>query len=518
MKKISGVIATEKRSSDRISDYALSTDEGMKELQTLNIIRELMEALDAERIVYCHWKSNAMLDRSATGENDLDLLINRSDVSRFTTILYRSGFREARVPTVQQLPGVLSYYGYDREADRFVHIHAHYQLIMGHDMTKNYRLPIERIYLESVIRDGLFNIPAPEFELIIFVIRMVLKHSTWEAILGLQGTMSSTEREELEYLQTRADQERIYEILRHDLKLLDESLFNDCMRSLQIDCSVWFRIKAGQQLQSRLRAHARRSELLDSFLKLGRRGILAIRRHFLRQLPKKRLASGGAIVALVGGDGAGKSTTIDELYAWFSKDFTVIKVHMGKPALSWATVAVRAILKIGQTLGFYPYTRSPIHHISDPNSDVFPGYPWLLREIFTARDRYLTYVKARRFANNGGIVVCDRFPLPQVKLMDGLRSHLMINDGKTNRLIEILVRAGEKYYQQISLPELLILLKVEPEIAVQRKNDEDAAAVRARSTEIWELDWKETPAHVIDASRPQAEVFSEVKALIWSEL
>ena len=224
------------------------------------------------------------------------------------------------------------------------------------------------------------------------------------------------------------------------------------------------------------------------------------------------------MVALVGGDGAGKSTVAGELYGWLSSEFEVIKVHMGKPAWSLTTVAVRAILKIGRSLGFYPYARSPIRHMSDPDSNAFPGYPWLLREVCTARDRYLTYAKARRFANNGGIVICDRYPLTHVKLMDGLRSHLMINVRKTNRLIEILVSANKKRYQQIYLPELLITLRVNPEIAVQRKTDEDAAAVRARSKEIWELDWEETRAHVIDGGRSQAEVLSEVKALVWSEL
>jgi thymidylate kinase len=229
------------------------------------------------------------------------------------------------------------------------------------------------------------------------------------------------------------------------------------------------------------------------------------------------MASGGAMVALVGGDGAGKSTAIDELTAWLSKDFKTIKVHMGKPTWSWTTITVRGILKIGRSLGLYPFTRSSIQYTLDTNSLVFPGYPWLLREVCTARDRYLTYVKARRFANNGGLVICDRFPLPQVKFMDGPQTERMTNTCQTNRL-KFLIELEKRYYRPIMLPELLIVLRIDPETAVQRKTDEDAASVRARSTEIWELDWRQTPAHVIDAGRSKAEVLSELKALIWSEL
>jgi thymidylate kinase len=490
----------------------------VEEQSTLNLVYKLCQALEVEGVVYCHWKSNAVLDRSARGDNDLDLLVSRANVQLFTDILCRLGFKEARAPAEQQLPGILNYYGYDRDADRLVHVHAHYQLILGHDMAKNYHLPIEKPFLESVIRDNLLKIPAPEFELIVFVIRMVLKHSTWDAILGRQGTLSTAEQQELGYLQTRVNQAQMCNILKQHLPYVDATLFDDCMRSLRPDCPIWNRIKVGQQLQNKLKAHARRSQVPDVCLKLWRRVVRATRRRVFRHLPRKRLASGGAIIALVGGDGAGKSTAVDELHAWLSKDFDTIKVHMGKPPWSWTTIVVRGTLKLGRWLGIFPRRKSSVRAVTDANSLLFPGYPWLLRRVCTARDRYRTYVKARRFATNGGFVICDRFPLPQVKLMDGPLVEQMINTGQTNWLIKLLIELEKRYYQQIMLPELLIVLKVDPEIAGQRKTDEDAASVRVRCQEIWEVDWQQTPARVIDAGRSRAEVLSDLKSLIWSEL
>jgi hypothetical protein len=140
--------------------------------------------MELEGITYCHWKSNNALDRSASGINDLDLLVSRADTDQFNRILNDLGFIQCRAPREKQMPGVLSFFGFDIEADKLIHVHAHYQLIIGHDMTKNYRLPIERPYLDSAIQNGLFKIPAPEFEFIVFVIRMVLKHSTWDSILS----------------------------------------------------------------------------------------------------------------------------------------------------------------------------------------------------------------------------------------------------------------------------------------------------------------------------------------------
>jgi hypothetical protein len=114
------------------------------------------------------------------------------------------GFKQAKAPPDKQMPGVLDYYGYDEEADKWVHVHAHYQLIMGDDMTKNFRFAIEEPYLESVVWDGIFKVPAVEFEFVVFVIRMVLKHSTWDAILSRQGQLKTSEQKELVYLQSNS--------------------------------------------------------------------------------------------------------------------------------------------------------------------------------------------------------------------------------------------------------------------------------------------------------------------------
>src|SRR5918999_4406923 len=125
------------------------------EESTLPLVRDLCEALEAEGVSYCHWKSNAFLERSRTAENDLDLLVRRGDAERFSAVVHRLGFKQAENPA-RSLPGVSNYYGYDPTSDRFVHIHAHYQMIVGDDLTKNYRLPLEDAFLEAAVRDGEF--------------------------------------------------------------------------------------------------------------------------------------------------------------------------------------------------------------------------------------------------------------------------------------------------------------------------------------------------------------------------
>jgi thymidylate kinase len=230
------------------------------------------------------------------------------------------------------------------------------------------------------------------------------------------------------------------------------------------------------------------------------------------------MVSGGIMIAIIGGDGSGKTTTVTELRKQLAEEFDVIQIHMGKPGWSWTTILIRGAIKIGRSLGFYPFVKEGTELSLDTNLPEFPGYPWLIREVCTARDRYLEYQRARRFASNGGLVICDRFPIPQIKIMDGAQVERTTAGVKRNRFLKLLAALEHYYYRQINLPDLLIVLRVDPEICVQRKKDESSESVRFRSEEIWNLDWCETPAHVVDASRPKWQVASEVLSLVWSHL
>lgn len=488
----------------------------MQELPTLSLVQALCKALDAEEVAYCHWKSTATLDRSATGDLDLDLLVDRRDVGRFTEILHRLRFKQALPPPARRLPGMVHYYGYDEEADRFVHVDAHYQLIVGDDMTKNYRVPIESVFIESAVQQGPFKIPSPEFEFIVFVIRMILKYSPRDAALRLHRSLPTAERRELEYLQARIDQVKVAQLLGEHLPWLREALLDRCVASFRPGCPVWTRVRVADALRRALTGHARRPQILDVYLRQWRRVRRALGWLRTRRAPRKRLASGGALIALVGGDGAGKSTAVAEIHAWLSQDFETMKVHLGKPPESPLSLGVAIVLRIRRWFEAQAKrTRQP-----EPAAErsVFPGYLWLLRRVGVARCRHRAYARARRFATNGGLAICDRYPIPGIKLMDGPQCAEMLRAAPRSRLIEFLAGKEEEYYRWIMPPDLLVVLRLDPEIAVRRRRDEAPAAVRARNREVWEFDWGGTHALVVDASRSRSEVIFHLKSLIWASL
>ncbi|HSJ94151.1 MAG TPA: hypothetical protein VK896_08970, partial [Gaiellaceae bacterium] len=224
----------------------------------------------------------------------------------------------------------------------------------------------------------------------------------------------------------------------------------------------------------------------------------------------KRLLAGGRVIAFVGADGAGKSTVVDEVRRWLTKDLAVTATHLGRPPRSLTTHLVRTVVRAG----------------SVPSRIRRPGVreetaPAPLRAAFAvalARDRAAAAVNARATAASGGLVVSDRWPLPELELMDGPRVERLLGGRTEGRLRRRLVELERRYYREIGRPDVTVVLRVDPEVAVARKPEEDAEFVRGRWGEIWAVDWDAVTAHVVDAGEPPDRVLARVKAILWSEL
>lgn len=461
---------------------------------------------------YCHWKSNDKIGLSETGDNDLDILVQREDISKFKEILFGLGFKHARFwRGARSRPGVEDYYGYDIDANRIIHVHAHYQLIIGNDATKSFRLPVEHELIESATYQDSKLLPTPrsEFELIVFCVRMILKWTLIGAIGKKGRVLSAAARNEFEYLHKRCDMQVVHDILRVHFPTVSDELFLRWLNVLNVNYAG---IAAQYWLYNGFRrslSHYSMNGRLQDVWMINKRRFLSVASRFAHlSTENRRFPTGGVQVAIVGGDGAGKTTAVSEIQGWLSRDFDVMRLHLGKPRRSAATLLYDAFLRLSGIRKSFP---------KDSAVDCFPGYCWMMRMVLYARDRYLAARQGALSASKGSFVIYDRFPMRRLSEMDTLCCGLAVKFNSS-----LLSRALEKlevsYFSRINMPDYMLFLKVDPSVAVARKGTEDPEYVRIRNEEIYSSEWIHDACEVINANQDKIGVLNDIKRYIWKIL
>jgi thymidylate kinase len=483
----------------------------------LALVVTLCARLRDADVSYCHWKSNDALHLSASGDNDLDLLVDRRHMQTFLEVLAACGFKQAHPPRRRFVPGVLHFYGLDAATGKFVHIDAQAQLVLGDDTTKNVHLPLEKAYLASCTQGSLFPVPAPELELAVLVLRLALKHGTWDAAVFGLATLKDTERRELDYLQGRADQAELRRIVETYLAPIGWSDWSGYLHALLGDLPLPTRLAAGRRVVAGVADLMRRRRALDTAVRCRRRVLWGFQHRVLGQRNTKRFVSGGRVIAVVGGDGAGKTTMVRGLADWLNGPFDARVMHMGKPPRSPVNLAVQGPLYVARRAGLLR-DWLPNYPVEPEHRRRFPGYAWLLWQLVTASDRRRQHRRVRSLAGRGYVVVCDRFPLDQLTLMDGSRTQWVPAEG-LSPLARRLIAAEQRCYARIIDPDTVLVLRVDPDEAVARKHGVDAAEfVRPRSAEVFAVDWSMTDAVVLDAARPAKDVLVVARTAVWANL
>jgi thymidylate kinase len=461
------------------------------------LVARLARCLEDHGVVYCQWKGQRKHARWSAGHGDIDLLVHRGSVRPFRDTLTRLGFKPVLPGPGRGMVATESFLGYDPQAERLVHVHAHYRLMVGDYWRTAYRLPLEEPILASTVPGPVFPVPAPELELLAFVLRMVGRYSVGQLVAGRQPRWLPEIQAELTDLESQADRDRLRQSLAEYLPSVEMDWFDRCLQSLRPSAGRWGRLALRRQLTARLAPHAVRPPALAVLAAANDWAAARIKR---RRRRRPGLAQGGLVVALLGGDGAGKSTCARELYQWLSRSLRVRWAHLGKPPRSALTLLVGGALKACRSVGGLGGVGTQVE---------------MLRHVCTARDRYRLYVSACRTAAAGGIAICERFPIEQNRILAGPCLDLAPYAGYGGGLAAAMRRLEARYYRRIVEPELVLVLRLDPEVAVRRKTTEPADYVRARARVIWETDWAATRARVVDAGRPLPLVVADLKHLIW---
>jgi thymidylate kinase len=221
----------------------------------------------------------------------------------------------------------------------------------------------------------------------------------------------------------------------------------------------------------------------------------------------------GAIVAIVGSHGAGKTTVAEGLQRWLSGRVPTMRVHFGKPPRSLVTRGIRAWVRVGRVLARPSAEAATRSH--PPEAGRLAVTLWILWQWSRARDRYRAYVRARRFAAGGGVVICDRYPLDAVRSMDHPIGSLAPRG--VGAFAGALIKAEQRYHRRIPEPDLLVVLRIDPETSLRRRLHGEPASVRDQAIEVYDAAWPDT-AYVVDAAKGEEAVLEDVRTFVRSAL
>jgi thymidylate kinase len=485
----------------------------------------LFERLDASNIRYCHWKSNWVLAETLAAETDIDLLVKREDAQAFRAVLEELGFRPAIEVGVPPFPSVEHHLALDEAEGAIVHVHAYYRVISGESLTKNYRLPLEEMLLTNVMRAGAVNVPRKGAELVIFVLRMSLKHATLaELTLLLRGW--DDVRREASWLATDEARGEARELLIAWLPAFSPDLFDQALEGLLEPARLWRRIVVGRRVRGQLRQFARRGRLRA--WGAGVRAFTGKAMYHLRGTRKRlTLGEGGAVIAFVGAEATGKSTVLTEMERWLGRYLTVQRVHAGKPPSTPLTVVPNLLLPLLRSL--VPGQRSTRvaerrHSAGRGPCGATEDFPLLfgIRSVLLAHDRKVLLTRVFASAVNGSIVLCDRYPSADNGAPDGAQLSSPGATTKEGGLRRWLVEREARLYRTIVAPDLAIYLTAPLETTLERNRNrqkvEPEEYVRSRHQRSSNLRFDGVPVRKVRTDRPLDEVLAEIRKLIWDVL
>jgi thymidylate kinase len=493
--------------------------------QALNLARTLLSEFDRSEITYCHWKSNVRLEKSLAGGTDIDLLVRRENLDKAQGVLASLGFKPAIITNDVTFPSMFHYYGFDQPTGAIVHVHLYAKIVTGESLLKNYQLPLTDMLLAN--RRLLHGIPVPvkAAELIIFVLRMMLKH----AIIGEHALLYRERYDEIkEELKWLLDDENVVEqvnqFMTQWLPTVEIPLFWNCVRVLSDQSGIVRRWWLGICIRRQLASYRRYPLVPGIVLNYARLFRMMWQRLIVRkknQVP----AAGGMVIAIVGADASGKTTILDETRKWLKQYFSVAVVHAGKPPTSWITLIPRTFLPLLRHI--LPNQRSTNVDMKRTESASEQGAPkqrlpllFMIRATWLGFERKRLLVAAHSRAANGCIVLSDRYPSSERGAVDSPQLSPAEDGSSTLRLW--LARLENDFYAAIPRADMIFRITVPVEVALQRnatrhqKEQEDV--LRYRHSQIGRSEFRGTKTYVIDANKSLEETLLEVKSLIWQAL
>lgn len=477
-------------------------------------------------LILCHWKSNQRLDLSVQGKTDLDMSIPPEQESRLRVLLKDIGFVEFRSRPWQRYAGVTDWLGADPVTGTMLYLQLHTRLLTGAKAIKEQDLPwLELMNAEITLDPGTgINIPPKAFEAHLLLTREAIKSQNLRGrILNLRGGIPVTResRMEMTWLLSQCSEEEIerwgiklwgrerWKRMKPDFK--DEILWSDApFRRLRTEISTSLApYRNGTGLGQSVKFITMRLTKYLHALRAWFDGTTISGKHVI--------GHHAPIIALVGSDGAGKSTVTADLLKFLSWKADVTTVYFGTNH-PWFRRLRNAVLRMKPNRK----TGQPVSRPNRPSTittqsrSSFPLWLQAVKWAVMARLRLHFQRKALRLSHNGTTVLADRYPQAEVKGTYDGPSRLDIEGlGALGRILQSYEHSVYKKLMSAQ-PDLVIKLIAPVEVALKRKPDHDPDAIAAKVELTRKIMFNGAPIVEIDAAKPLDEVLLEVRRHVWS--
>lgn len=489
---------------------------------------ELADVLDdfhRQQIAYCYWKSSRRLPAVLAGDGDIDLLVARHDQHRALAILLQRDFKLFPSVADRENPAVLSALGYDAENGDLIHLHLHFCLVLGEPLLKNYHVPwAPLLQARAVMHPTLpVRILDPAAEAVLLLVRASLELRRLDPVM-LRSWRIKEQGFALDRVDLAARVDRtafrtlVAELLGTDLvEPATVALYGTEPLTRQTHLCRQVRrrfvpFRSYNELEMRARSAGRALWWMGGHLNST---------VFHRPRPwRRRAPGGGLIVAIMGVDGSGKSTSVRTIRSWLAPKIDVMPIYFGtgdgKP--TWALRPLKIVMPLvarmfGRGRG---HGASGGSHAGRKTSGDAPGrlYSALLIvwAAAVALDKRIKLAMAHRGANRGLVVLTDRYPQNQiVGFNDGpLLNRLAIVPGWLRRFEDdVYALAGRLR------PSLVIKLVVSPDTAAQREPEINPAVMRERIAALQRLEFTGVRIVHVNAEQPLPEMIRTIKQEIW---
>lgn len=472
----------------------------------------------------CSWKSNSHLSAGLVGDTDIDLLVAPDDEQDLNQLLSSRGWVQVESPPGGRHDGMTHYLGRD-DYGKLFHLHVHDRLVLGQRYSKNYVLPLTSVFLDSSNLEEGVPRPDPSIELVVLACRVLLKYrirDTIKDVLGIRtpGVPLAT-IEEIDWCLDQVDDDRLEEGLRRCERTVPPDLIRSFLGIIQSKPRSGLRLWILKgRLERSLALHRRRSRLAAAGVYAR---ALFESRTGLQRDPRLRLKGRGIAMAMVGADGSGKTTISSELASWLGGKLAVSRYYMGSKQPSRMTTAsylAFRILRRGHREATF-LGESVARRLLARMRDVLLA----VHHLSVARDRLRRMKQARQDLSDGYVVIMDRYPLEalgttkRIRLLDGPSI-----DAEATGLMGKLAQHESTLYRDFELPEAIMLLKVDPHIALERKPDHDLDALVEKTRGVAELEGlaesegRDSRIYRINSNQPWPIPYERARDAVWIAL